>query len=92
MAEKGVRKIAVEVKSFISSSEMRDLYTAPGQFILYRDALLEAEAGRELFLAIRETTYFRLFDQPAGQRLLNREDIHLIVFDPDKQEILLWIP
>lgn len=92
IAERASRKIAVEVKSFVSASEMRDLYNALGQFILYRAALALEEPERELFLAIRETTYFRLFDPPEGQLLLVREGIHVIVFDSNTQEIVRWIP
>lgn len=34
-AERGTEKIAVEVKSFTSPSDMKDLEQAVGQFILY---------------------------------------------------------
>jgi len=38
-AEKGQRKIAVEVKSFLGLSEMEDLEQAIGQYIVYHDVL-----------------------------------------------------
>jgi hypothetical protein len=40
-AEKGNRKIAVEIKSFVGHSEMNDLENALGQFISYRAILSE---------------------------------------------------
>ncbi|MDX2033938.1 MAG: XisH family protein [Blastocatellia bacterium] len=92
LAQKVSRKIAVEVKSFVGASEMRDMYTAIGQVILYRSALADVEPDRQTYLAIRETTYLRLFDQPDGQRLLESEEIRLIVFDPEREEIVLWVP
>ena len=49
------------------------------------------EPDRELFLAIRETTYYRLFESPEGQFLMDQENIHLIVFDADQKEVLKWI-
>lgn len=39
VAQKGARRIAVEVKSFLSSSLLQDLYAALGQFLFYRKAL-----------------------------------------------------
>ncbi|MBA4184261.1 MAG: XisH family protein [Acidobacteria bacterium] len=51
-AEKGSRKIAVEIKSFVGHSEMNDLANALGQFIFYRAILSENEPDRELFLAV----------------------------------------
>lgn len=91
MAQKGTRKIAVEVKSFISNSEMTDLYNAIGQFVLYRKALQHSEPDRELFLAIREDAYLRLLATPEGEELRADENIHLIVFSPDREEIVKWI-
>jgi XisH protein len=35
-AEKDTQKIAVEIKSFVSPSEIKDLEVALGQYILYR--------------------------------------------------------
>jgi hypothetical protein len=38
-AEKSGRKIAVEIKSFVGPSPMRELELALGQFVLYRSVL-----------------------------------------------------
>ncbi len=38
-AEKNTQKIAVEIKSFVSPSEIRDLETALGQYVLYQNIL-----------------------------------------------------
>ena len=46
------KRIAVEVKSFLGDSPMRDLELALGQFLLYRSILEEQEFDRALFLAI----------------------------------------
>lgn len=53
-AEKGNDKIAVEIKSFVSRSEMADLENAVGQFIVYHDALAEREPDRVLYLAVSQ--------------------------------------
>jgi len=91
-AEKGQRKIAVEVKSFVGSSEVQDLRNALGQFVLYRHVLQEKEPDRELFLAVRESVFIEVFQEPIGEILIRKGEIRLIVFDKAKEEIRRWIP
>ena len=50
-AQRGVRKIAVEIKTFASASKIADLENALGQYVLYRMALRRVEPDRELYLA-----------------------------------------
>ena len=91
LAEKENERIAVEVKSFISKSKIEDLKNAIGQFVLYRAALNEQEPQRKLFLAIRETIYQGLFIAPKTRALCQNEGISLLVFNPQTEEIVLWI-
>ena len=91
-AEQGERKIAVEIKSFLSPSPLKDLEQALGQFILYHDILAQIEPDRILYLAIRKAVYFDLFSDPAGKILLDNQRLRLIVFDANAQEIVKWIP
>jgi thymidylate kinase len=44
------RKLAVEVKRFISPSNVSEFHTALGQFLNYRDALETIEPDRQLYL------------------------------------------
>ena len=91
-ADKEGRKIAVEVKSFPGSSEVKDLEFALGQFTLYHDILEESEPDRCLYLAISNEVYADLFTEPIGQVLLRRNRLRLIVFKPDQGVIIQWIP
>jgi hypothetical protein len=91
-ADKLGQKIAVEVKSFLGPSEVRDLELALGQFVLYHDLLEESEPDRRLFLAMPEEAYDHLFTVPIGLVLLKRNRLRLIVFEPDLGVILRWIP
>jgi len=90
-AEKAGRKIAVEIKSFISKSDVADLENALGQYTLYHDVLAESEPERALFLAIKQSAFKSLFEEPIGKLLLKNKRVKLIVFDPRKKEILQWI-
>lgn len=92
-AERDGDRIAVEIKSFISPSPVQDLKEALGQFILYSDALADSpnDADRILYLAVRQETYNDVFDEEAGQKLLRRGRLRLVVFDPRAEVILQWI-
>ncbi|TVQ44640.1 MAG: fatty-acid synthase [Gloeocapsa sp. DLM2.Bin57] len=90
-AQKGAQKIAVEIKSFISPSPIKDLENALGQYILYQNILQTIDVERMLYLAIREEVYNDLFTEPIGQLLLNNKQIKLIIFNSDKQELKAWI-
>ncbi len=54
-------KIAVEIKSFISPSPIRDFRTALGQFLNYRIMLEAKEPERQLYLAVPLETYNTFF-------------------------------
>src|SRR5262249_35264762 len=70
-AEKEGRKIAVEVKSFVGTSEVTDLHLAIGQYVVYGKALAANEPDRTLYLAVRLQVYRDVFQDPLGQLLLN---------------------
>ncbi|WP_395094007.1 element excision factor XisH family protein [Armatimonas sp.] len=61
-AEKEERKIAVEIKSFLSPSPLSEMEKALGQFGLYRFLLARQFPGRILYLALPESRYEALFD------------------------------
>jgi hypothetical protein len=91
-AEKQQHKILVEVKSFIGPSVVADLEDALGQYILYHDILADIEPERIPYLAIRQTVFETLFQEPIGQVLLRHQRVKLLVFDPVTQEVVQWIP
>lgn len=90
-AEKGVKKIAVEVKSFISPSDLDAFEEALGQFLIYLMVLEEKEPERILYLAIPLAFYDRFFDDPFFQRLAKRYEVKLIVFHETENKIVQWI-
>ena len=74
------------------SSEVEDLRNALGQFVLYRHILEEKEPDRELFLAVRESVFVEVFQEPLGEILLRKGEVRLIVFDQATEEIRRWVP
>lgn len=91
-AEKSGRQIAVEIKSFVGASEVDDLKNALGAHILYHDILAKTQPQRQLFLAIREEVYYALFEEPIGGILLENKRLQLVLFDPQEEVIVRWIP
>jgi hypothetical protein len=91
-ANKADRKIAVEIKSFTSPSEMSDLEKAIGQYIVYHDVLAQVEPNRELYLAVSEEVAIGLFEEPLGELLLKNNRVRLLVFNSDAEVIVKWIP
>lgn len=91
-AEKNNDKIAVEVKSFLRDSAISEFHTALGQFINYRDLLKIKEPDRVLFLAVPVDSYKQFFTIDFINDSLIRYQVHLIVYDPKLEELVLWQP
>ena len=90
IAEREEQKIAVEVKSFLGVSEMQAFRDAVGQFAIYRAVLRRTYPDFILYLAIRDVIYTSFFEEPIGQILIEDENLKLIIFDAEKEEILQW--
>jgi hypothetical protein len=90
-ADRGIEKIAVEIKSFTHASDIKDLEDALGQFILYERLLLRYYPERTLYLAVTDSVYKTVFEEEAGQILLEDKLIRLLTFDPDQEVINQWI-
>jgi hypothetical protein len=90
-ANKEDRQIAVEIKSFIGNSPVRELETALGQYLLYSQILEDQNYHRVLYLAVSKAVYLDLFSEAIGQLILNKNNLKLIVFDIHSEEITKWI-
>ncbi|MCC5653914.1 XisH family protein [Nostoc sp. XA013] len=90
-ATKDDTKIAVEIKTFLAASTISEFHTAIGQFINYRIALEDDDSERRLYLAIPLDVYRRFFRYPFIQTVIVRNQIPLLVYDTEKQEIAEWI-
>ena len=66
-AERGMKKIAVEVKTFRNLSPIADLEQAIGQYGLYEDVLHLLEPDQVLYLAVAESTFTEIFSERIGQ-------------------------
>lgn len=91
-AEKAERKIAVEVKSFVGRSTIRDFEVALGQYSFYRALMAELEPDRELFLAVPSEVFFEFIQEEIGELLLKHNLAKVFGYDEEKEEIVGWIP
>jgi hypothetical protein len=90
-AQKEGRKIAVEVKSFNTPSEVNDLEKALGQYVMYRELIARKEPERALYLAISIETYEGIFSEPLGELMVATQSLKLLIFDEIQEVILQWI-
>lgn len=91
-ARKDNLKIAVEIKSFLKPSPVRDLEEAAGQYGVYQSILDDIESERILYLAVPKRSYESIFTEKLGQLILKSLKIKLLVFDDEKRIIIKWIP
>lgn len=89
-AQKAGRKIAVEVKSFVSSSVISDFHLALGQFLNYRLALQMKEPDRIIYLAVPLDTFNSFFQEIFVQKAIKIYQLKLIIYEPNKEEIVEW--
>jgi hypothetical protein len=89
-AEKDGEKIAVEIKSFLGASDIRDLEVAVGQYVFYRSLLARFEPERKLFLAVPALVFATTLEEPIARPVIEDLDIALIAFDPQQEVIVKW--
>jgi XisH protein len=89
-AEKEGQRIAVEVKSFISASRVKDLEQALGQYIMYSQILKQQNLDRTLYLAISQDVFSDFFSEELPQLMVELNNLKLLIFNIDSQEIVKW--
>ncbi|MBO0932491.1 element excision factor XisH family protein [Fibrella aquatilis] len=90
-AERGIEKIAVEVKSFLGDSLIYDFHSAVGQMLVYQVNLDLQEPDRVLYLAIPEPTYERMSRQRVFEVVAERYKLNFVVYEPLNKQIVKWI-
>ncbi len=90
-AEKGNKKIAVEIKSFLGESVPNEFHTALGQYLDYEIGLEDQEPDRDMFLAIPLRTHERIQKIPLLLKALERFKVRMIIFEPLTEHIELWL-
>ncbi len=89
-AERGLVRIAVEVKSFVSPSPIHDFHEAFGQYQIYLDVLEMTASDRIMYLAIPTTVYKYLIKRNFIQFVIQKHNIRIIAFNPVTKTIQSW--
>jgi XisH protein len=89
-AERDNQRILVEVKSFLGRSFMNDLEMAIGQYIIYRDIVETKGLNFKLYLAVTVAVYDTGFQKQLARLIVERNQVNLLIFDPDKEVLLEW--
>lgn len=89
-AERGERKIVIEVKTFSAPSLVTELEKMVGQHSIYRTFLKRVNSERELFVAVALDVYQDFFQRPAIQEIVQDEEIRMLIFNSDTEEVVEW--
>lgn len=89
--EGNVRRIIVEVKSFVGLSFIHQFQQAIGQYSMYRDAIEMNGLSYEVYLAVSAQAYQDNFHQTAVQNSIEKHRLQLVVVDIDEDQVLAWI-
>jgi glucose-6-phosphate 1-dehydrogenase len=89
-AEKNSEKIVVEIKTFVQTSFIHAFHEATGQYDNYLLALEEIAPERLLYLAIPEDIWNGYFRERFIQKVINRKNIRIIIYNPIEDLIVQW--
>ena len=92
-AEKGRRRIALEIKNFVEGLEVPAFYQAFGQYLVHQMAFdYHAIKDRELFLAASLHSYNTfLIKQQMVKDAIEKKGLSLIVVNMKTKQIVKWI-
>ena len=90
-AEKNGEKIAVEVKTFGLFSFITAFYEAVGKYLVYREALLEMNSPRVLYLAIPNAIYEEYCSEILVQRIFSTHTFKIIIYDALTETVVSWL-
>jgi len=89
-AEKGITRIAVEVKSFTNPSIIHDFLLATGQYQGYSIVMRKKNIERTMYLAMPFYIHERLDDLQFFKDIVAELNLKFILFHPQHKTIQAW--
>ena len=81
----------VEVKCFPDDASMTtDIYTAIGQYLVYRVMIGKLELGYSIYLAVPESSFDKVFDSIVMQ-IVDETHIRVVIVNLDTETVVRWI-
>ena len=90
-AEKGIEKIAVEVKSLLQPSLSYEFHGVLGKFLIYLHGLQFQEPDRKLYVAIPTFAWSKISHMQGLMEIIEIYRVKIIVFKPNTETIISWI-
>ena len=90
LAENGLTKIAVEVKSFIHISILHEFLKASGQYMSYSKIIQKNEPVRLLYVAMPTFAYYRLIKYDWVVEVMTDLNMKVILYSSEKEIIEEW--
>lgn len=88
----GEQIVVIEAKCFTDPrKDLAEFYTAIGQYIFYREALIKNQSPLPLYLAMPDTAYKRLMNDSVMQTIIQQVSMKLLIVDIETEEIVQWI-
>jgi hypothetical protein len=85
--------VLIEVKELDNvPSPVEALASAVGKYFLYRWALDDSGISIPLYLAVSRATFHGILSEKLGMLSVDQGNILLAVFDPEREEIVQWLP
>ena len=88
--ERGSERIAVEIKTFVGLSQISELHAAVGQYRNYLSALDLRDPDRTLYLAVPVAVFSTFFQLEFVRYTLQRNQVNVLVYDPEIEVIVSW--
>ncbi len=86
-----LQTIAIEIKVFGGLSFITEFEKAVGQYRIYHQFLEELFPERILYLAVALSAFEESFQLPSIQAIVRKQEIRLLIFNAETEEILQWI-
>ena len=84
--------VFIEVKGFERMpSPVAYLANAAGKYAMYRAALNYLKVDLPLYMAVPVSAYRGILSEEISIQTLKHNQIRLLVFDPEREEIVRWI-
>ena len=84
--------ILVEIKGFENTPSPDEyLANATGKYALYRAVLDYLNIPLPLYMAVPTAAHRGILSEEIAKQTLQRSGVKLIVFDPEREEIVQWI-
>lgn len=89
-AEKGDRKMALEIKSFPDKSKIEDFYEVIGQFLFYNSVLKEKQEDVTLYLAVSRDVYDDFLTTEFVREIVKQRGVKQLIVDRKEENIWSW--